>query len=55
MAQVGKAKLMSGRKDLDGVFHNHAGATSRRNRARHTRAIERSVRQAARKACKEID
>ena len=54
MGSVGKAKVVKGRKDIDGVFHNHAGATSRRNRARHTRAIERRVRQAGRKACAEI-
>lgn len=55
MGRVGKAKVISGRKDIDGVFHNHAGKTSSRNRARHTRAIERRVRQAARKACAEVE
>lgn len=48
---TGKSKLFHARKDLDGVFHNH-GATSKRNRARHTRAIERKVRQAANKECR---
>jgi len=52
---VGKAKLIRDRKDLDGVFHNHAGQTSKRNRARHTRAIERQVRQAARKECRQYE
>lgn len=52
MGQVGKAKRLKDRKDIDGVFHNH-GATSKRNRKRHTRRIERVERREARKECRE--
>lgn len=52
---VGKAKLMTSRKDIDGdagCFHRgHGGARSRKVR-RAKKAIETKVRQAAKAACR---
>lgn len=50
--QVGKAKLMKDRKDLDGCFHRKGHGNSVRKVRRHKKAIETRVRQAGKAACR---
>ena len=49
----GKAKLFSGRKDLDGQFHRGGGGRPAEKARKHKRTIEKGLRQKSRKLCRE--
>ena len=49
----GKAKLFSGRKDLDGQFHRGGGGRSAAKARKHKRTIEKGLRQQSQKLCRE--
>ena len=50
---AGKAKLFSGRKDLDGQFHRGGGGRSAEKARKHKRGIEKSLRQKSKKLCRD--
>lgn len=49
----GKAKLFSGRKDLDGQFHRGGGGRPAAKARKHKRSIEKGFRQKSRQLCRE--
>ena len=49
----GKAKLFSGRKDLDGQFHRGDKGRSAEKARKHKRSIEKSLRQKSKQMCRE--
>jgi hypothetical protein len=49
----GKAKLFKGRKDIDGQFHRGGGGRSAQKAKAHKRRLEKSLRQASKKLCRE--
>ena len=48
----GKAKLFSGRKDLDGQFNRGKKGRKARLAKKHKRILEKGLRQASKKKCK---
>ena len=50
--KTGKAKLFSGRKDLDGCFHRGGKGRKARKAKAHKRSVERGLRQASKALCR---
>ena len=48
----GKAKLFSGRKDLDGQFNRGKKGRKARLAKKHKRVLEKGLRQTSKKECK---
>ena len=50
--KIGKAKLFTSRKDIDGMFHRGQGGRKAAKAKAHKRRVEKSLRQASKKLCR---